>query len=151
MSTMLFRTKLTMLGLLAATAITGCGTDPITRHVGVFEEAADVICTCPGAILQPSEAACREELTKNVPTEAEEACMRRVYETHSAELDPVFDCQHAAGRALIDCLEPLLATCPPPLGDAGECVTTYNQANEACPTPSTQASAELNACFASRS
>lgn len=151
MSTPLIRTKLAMLGLLVATAITGCGTDPVTDDVQIREDVIDLACTCPGAFLQPSEAACRTELGRlfGLPTESQEACLRQVYDDYSDELNPALDCRYEAGLALLECTETALATCPPPIADSTACTSAYADALNACPTPSRQAQEALDACSGS--
>lgn len=136
--------------LLVAIAAMGCGTDPIDRAVAQSEAAADIICTCPGAIGAASETECRTMLEMTQPTDEEIACMRRVYSAYASELDPAFDCQYEANADFQDCLRAALATCPPDSAETSACGMAFGEAAEACPMASEQATTELNACFAGR-
>ena len=126
------------------------GRDPVDRAITQGQITQDVLCECPASVGVATEAECRERVEMSSITEAEEACVRRVYQAHRAELDPVLDCQYDASVELTDCMRAALETCPPELGASSACSTAFTATTEDCPTASTQTEAELQACFASR-
>lgn len=126
------------------------GSDPVSRAIAEGEAVRDVLCECPEAVGVATETECRERLEMNTITDREEACVRRVYDAHRAELDPVFDCQYEASVDFTDCMREALEMCPPELGASGACSTAFSAAADDCPTASTQTEAELQVCFASR-
>jgi hypothetical protein len=131
--------------------IMGCGSaDPIDRAMAQAQVLADVVCQCPPLAGTTNEAACRERVMTYSFTEAEESCVRRVYSAHEAEMRPVIDCQYNAQVELTECMRPLAESCSGDSTAAAACGTEFSNANDGCPTPSEQAMAELNACFASR-
>lgn len=126
------------------------GSDPVSRAIAEGESARAVLCECPASVGVTTEAECIERLEMSTITDREEACVRRVYQAHRAELDPVLDCQYEASVEFTDCMDRALEMCPPELSASSACSTAFSAAADDCPTASTQTQAELQACFASR-
>lgn len=129
----------------------GCGgPDRMSQMIAQRQEGRDALCACPASVGASTEAECRERQEASRMTAREEACSRRVYDAHRAELDPVLDCQLRARVAFDDCTRRALETCPPAIGTLSSCVDVMRPMAEACPSASTQTAAALRACIGPR-
>lgn len=129
----------------------GCGgPDRMTLVVAQRQEGRDVLCACPASVGASTEAECRESQEVSRMTESEEACTRRVYDAHRAELDPVLDCQLRTRATFHECMRRALETCPPAIGTLMFCGDVVRQAADACPSASAQTDAALRACIGPR-
>jgi hypothetical protein len=138
-----------VLGAGVLVVASGCGTDRVSRYIDQSEGLIEYVCTtCPAATgAGNTEAECREVISYERPTATQEACLRRVYEENSAELDPVADCQYEASSNWERCLRTAIETCPPNADDVSLCGMALSEDTERCPLPSEATAAETQACL----
>lgn len=128
----------------------GCTTDPITRLDAQNDEVADVACRCYEVVGYSMQWECRTRFDMVGLTPPEQDCLRRVYAEYSVELDPMLDCAYEQGERLLNCLRPVLATCPSDRAGIDDCIARWMTDLHACPRPPEEVEAAFVACVPPR-
>ena len=122
--------------LVLAGALVGCSDHPVDQLIAVGESTNDQLCSCPAF---ESEDFCTmpEEVSQ-----AEKACLKRVYNEYEPELAAEFNCVLDAFQEVHGCVN--RARCDGVTIQS--CFEVLNARTDACPESSAVAAEMFDAC-----
>jgi hypothetical protein len=129
-------------GALVSALLAGCGPNAGDRIIDVREDILLLGCECP-ELLSGTPEECMADVLAAQPSEAERACIRRIYDRNESALDPSASCTLDAANDYEACV--VDARCDEALLRA--CDDAFDLANRGCPAVPDDLQAQLLACF----